>query len=680
MIKSIKLFIKVVTIGLLGICLNLNAANFYIKNGGNNANSGADFNTAWSTVQWSKLSPGDTAYIAGGSYSGFVVSKSGTSGSRIVLKRATKAINSSVVGWSDSFDSQVLVSGTISWNSTGVGSFVTIDGVTDSGIKVSINGGNCVSFDRGANDVILRYLDLAGPGGSSPINMNDDNRNIDATAWNGSNYEAVNNITIEFCRIHGCVNNFWLHTCNGWIIQNNKIYDSAALNSVQWHANICATAGSKNMTWRYNDIYNWQVEGIMFIFGGAANWYIYGNVWHDGMGSNTHRILEAQDGVEGPIYFYNNTCVNISMGIRVANGGTFAAGSSSRNNIFWSAGDNGPIPNSNNIIGNGSANTPFVSYSAKDYRLKAGSSAINAGVNLGSPYNIDFEGKTRGSDGSWDIGAYEYNGIVSTNPVPTPNQLPVVSLSISPNSSTVTNGSSATLTVNTSDSDGIITKVELYNNNSLLNTLTASPYVFNLNNLSLGNYSFTAKSYDNSNGVATSSSINLSVVSSTTNVPPPVVTNSTLNIGDFVSTLSSLRVRSSAGISDLTVLGSQPSNSIGLIIDGPVVVDSYVWWKIDYNNSPDGWSIEKTVDNSSLFLSKYIPPIVNPPCTNNVYVTNTVFVDRFITNIVEKIVTNNITNFVTNKDYSFTISDIISSVTNPNSTNSTINLQIKLNK
>ena len=45
--------------------------------------------------------------------------------------------------------------------------------------------------------------------------------------------------------------------------------------------------------------------------------------------------------------------------------------------------------------------------------LKAGSPAINAGVNLGNKFNIDYFGNIRGAEGAWDIGAIEYSGTVS---------------------------------------------------------------------------------------------------------------------------------------------------------------------------------------------------------------------------------------------------------------------------
>jgi parallel beta-helix repeat protein len=43
-----------------------------------------------------------------------------------------------------------------------------------------------------------------------------------------------------------------------------------------------------------------------------------------------------------------------------------------------------------------------------DFTLSDNSPAINAGIDLGPPYNIDMNGNTRGADGFWDIGACEF--------------------------------------------------------------------------------------------------------------------------------------------------------------------------------------------------------------------------------------------------------------------------------
>jgi len=51
-----------------------------------------------------------------------------------------------------------------------------------------------------------------------------------------------------------------------------------------------------------------------------------------------------------------------------------------------------------------------------NYALQAGSPAISAGANLGSPYNTDYAGNSRPAVGPWDMGAYEYQAPAS-NPV-----------------------------------------------------------------------------------------------------------------------------------------------------------------------------------------------------------------------------------------------------------------------
>ncbi|MGC3956809.1 MAG: Ig-like domain-containing protein [Verrucomicrobiota bacterium] len=55
----------------------------------------------------------------------------------------------------------------------------------------------------------------------------------------------------------------------------------------------------------------------------------------------------------------------------------------------------------------------FVNYAGKDFRLAA---PTTVGSPLVSPYNKDLLGNTRGVDGSWDRGAYEYTGIADATP------------------------------------------------------------------------------------------------------------------------------------------------------------------------------------------------------------------------------------------------------------------------
>ncbi|HVW82570.1 MAG TPA: LamG-like jellyroll fold domain-containing protein [Candidatus Paceibacterota bacterium] len=62
-------------------------------------------------------------------------------------------------------------------------------------------------------------------------------------------------------------------------------------------------------------------------------------------------------------------------------------------------------------------------------------------------------------------------------------------------------------------------------------------------------------------------------------------------IGERVETTETLNVRQTPSLSG-TLLGTQPPSALGTVIGGPVAADGYTWWDIDYDNSPDGWSVE----------------------------------------------------------------------------------------
>ena len=69
------------------------------------------------------------------------------------------------------------------------------------------------------------------------------------------------------------------------------------------------------------------------------------------------------------------------------------------------------------------------------------------------------------------------------------------------------------------------------------------------------------------------------------------------NIGDTVETTSNLNVRLTPnGIS----LGTQPTNSYGTVIGGPVITGGYNWWNVNYDNQPDGWSAENYIVHATL--------------------------------------------------------------------------------
>lgn len=122
----------------------------------------------------------------------------------------------------------------------------------------------------------------------------------------------------------------------------------------------------------------------------------------------------------------------------------------------------------------------------------------------------------------------------STTPPPPPTP-PHVAITSPSDGSSFTAPVNVTVSVNATSPSGTITKVELYQNNSLAGTINTSPYSFSITNLPAGSYSFYAKAYDNHGLTTNSAAVAVSVQ------PAPagsaqallVVGSTALNSGDL---------------------------------------------------------------------------------------------------------------------------------------------------
>lgn len=425
--------------------LDAHATNWYVRAGA--GGSGTSWTDAWSDVTnivWASTAPGDTIWIAGGRYGTLTLGKSGNADSvagRIFIKRATVAAHGGETGWSAGYDTQVELTSVV-FNTLNLGSYVTIDGQRDRGIVINVPSGGtaAVKFQRGATFVTLRYLDLAGPCGSSPCTVGADIRGVDATA---SGNESIANLTIQHNKIHGLATQMWLFNTDNALIEDNELYDNMALDSVTFHPNQVFTAMSNNVTFRRNILRNYGVEGILMkcgsIWGTSGTWYIYSNLFYRDNGASggpTDRVVEANgtpgfSSVAGPVYFYNNTIVGLWNSWTAGNDGQWHPNTVSRNNIYWKTPSTAPFvanqsydfcsgtcPGSNSAS-NGS--NPFVNLSGGNFHIVSTVGATypkDKGINLGLPYNVDMDGILRGGDGTWDIGAYEY--VSGNNVAPNP--------------------------------------------------------------------------------------------------------------------------------------------------------------------------------------------------------------------------------------------------------------------
>jgi len=95
----------------------------------------------------------------------------------------------------------------------------------------------------------------------------------------------------------------------------------------------------------------------------------------------------------------------------------------------------------------------------------------------------------------------------------------------------------------------------------------------------------------------------------TTGSQPPVIASTKFTIKDSVEVNtpnSSLNVRDSANGTKYTQ--KQPDKAVGTVIGGPTQAGSFVWWEVDFSNTPDGWVAED-------FIEVYVAPAVTPPTT-----------------------------------------------------------------
>ncbi len=205
------------------------------------------------------------------------------------------------------------------------------------------------------------------------------------------------------------------------IITGNDIHDNTG-----YGIQIYKSGGNPtNNTFANNRVYNNGCTtniGAVLIQGTSHK--VYNNLIYNNCG----RPLEAYfSGDEAGTVFYNNTLygnINADFALFLNNGVTARNNISSNNAGALVANGTGSVTADHNLCssacGFGSSNVTdtaantFVNASAGNFHLGPNAFAKDQGVsNLGSPYNVDFDGLPRTSP--WDIGAYEF---VASGPSP----------------------------------------------------------------------------------------------------------------------------------------------------------------------------------------------------------------------------------------------------------------------
>jgi parallel beta-helix repeat protein len=192
---------------------------------------------------------------------------------------------------------------------------------------------------------------------------------------------------------------------NNGSISNNTVHDNNGPNIYADDAN--------NIKIFNNRVYGAQgatKAGIVCAVesgGNAQDLFIYNNLIYNNKGGG----IDCWTGHYSNVQVYNNTIYNNSRGGILSTSGV-VTNSFARNNIIYNNGNNTSIGSGFTADHNLFTDPSFVNAAGNDFHLKAGSTAINAGVSDGAP-SVDFDGVARPVGGAIDAGAFEYGGTSS---------------------------------------------------------------------------------------------------------------------------------------------------------------------------------------------------------------------------------------------------------------------------
>ncbi len=407
-------------------------ATYYVRTGATGTNDGSDWTNAWHDfdhIVWGSIVGDDIIYIAGGTYvQNLAPAASGSDGHPILIYRATIDVHGTETGWNASYDAQVVLNQkviTISGPTVDTGyNYITIDGKTWEGIRVDKTGGTAGHIvDLSPSNkypkigITLRYIEAEGPGRDSGIDNTACFRNTPIAAADPANSA----ITLQYCHFHETATALMkLQNCTNFLMEYCEVHGT---EDATLHEDFIICYNNTNAIIRYNLFYDTESEGI-YLEEGNTGFEIYGNVIYQTgalVGIGTGIGVGGGHTITG-FKVYNNTTVGFLRGFEMPEDlnsveaynnlfynntshwmSTIGSGVTHDYNWYYPAegtgGDNGE---SNGQTGTGD---PFSGSTAFDFFLVA---ATLSGITLTSPYNQDLTGKTRGHDGTWDRGAYEY--------------------------------------------------------------------------------------------------------------------------------------------------------------------------------------------------------------------------------------------------------------------------------
>jgi hypothetical protein len=401
------LLLATVAVGVLPVMTQ--AATYYVSTTGSDGNTPVQAQnplTPWRTLTASvpKLVCGDTLYVRGGNYtteSTILFNKLCPEDARITVMNYSN--ESPIVSWSDRQNP----SNTVYFYKAPLGPTNIVGGITLQGIEL-FNGYNAVRVDN-ATRITIRNCGLrhSGENGILGFCLNctvDRNRiydNGDFTLPQCGNSPACN-------QFHG------LYIAGmGWKITNNLIYDNLGYG-IQTHGAIFDASRHPNNTYA---AFSALIANNTLAYQRNRSGIV---LWNETSGVQLAATIQNN-------VFYENSQSGVNpSGINITANGN-VSGTIIKNNVHYATGvptflggapctgctitDNRTNENPNMV------NAPSTMPASPDFNLKAGSVAIDQGMNLSaSGVMNDFAGRVRPVGNSHDIGAFEFSNSAALAP------------------------------------------------------------------------------------------------------------------------------------------------------------------------------------------------------------------------------------------------------------------------
>lgn len=285
-------------------------------------------------------------------------------------------------------------------------------------LRSTISAG--VNVRAGANGVTIEGNEIRNDGGNA----------INFTATTTT--KPVSNVTIRGNRIvRAIADGMQLKNFRNVLVEGNDISGVARIDPAQ-HSDVLQTVfGGSGLVFRNNRVHD-NAAGILIKDGSTSGVVIENNLITDNNGDGTSYAIQIWSSLRPRVV--NNTVWSNRYGVYLRSGTTAGV---VRNNVLQSFGllEGATTAVENyNLMGGGSpgqgsrdlvGDPAFVNAASRDYRLAAGSQAVDAATSDGAPY-LDGAGASRVDDPAqvntggglqpyYDIGVYERQGGV---PVP----------------------------------------------------------------------------------------------------------------------------------------------------------------------------------------------------------------------------------------------------------------------